>query len=122
MDANYLSLKLASKKAAATPARQAIAIDRPASVYIPKTNHPHKVAQEKQKESEGKKAREDKDKVLEMLFSAFEKHQYYNIKDLQKLTKQPIVSYLSPSDCLHLISHNLSKCCLPNVIAHSLFF
>ena len=25
-----------------------------------------------------------------MLFHAFEKHQYYNIKDLVKITKQPI--------------------------------
>lgn len=42
------------------------------------------------KKMEGKKARDDKDSVLEMLFSAFEKHQYYNIKDLVKITKQPI--------------------------------
>lgn len=28
-----------------------------------------------------------------MLFNAFEKHQYYNIKDLVKITNQPI-SYL----------------------------
>lgn len=26
-----------------------------------------------------------------MLFAAFEKHQYYNIKDLVKITQQPIV-------------------------------
>lgn len=26
-----------------------------------------------------------------MLFSAFEKHQYYNIKDLVDITKQPVV-------------------------------
>ncbi|KAF2356387.1 Transcription initiation factor IIF beta subunit [Trinorchestia longiramus] len=90
MDDNYLKLKLETKRAAATPARQAIAIDRPANVYKPISYHAHKVAQEKQKESEGKKAREDKDKVLEILFAAFEKHQYYNIKDLQKITRQPI--------------------------------
>lgn len=37
------------------------------------------------KKAEGKKARDDKDAVLNMLFAAFEKHQYYNIKDLQKV-------------------------------------
>lgn len=42
---------------------------------------------------EGKKARDDKEAVLDMLFNAFEKHQYYNIKDLVKITNQP-VSYL----------------------------
>lgn len=42
----------------------------------------------KKKSAEGKKARDDKEAVLNMLFAAFEKHQYYNIKDLQKvLTK-----------------------------------
>lgn len=35
----------------------------------------------------------DKSQVLDMLFNAFEKHQYYNIKDLVKFTNQPI-SYL----------------------------
>ncbi|MPD04230.1 General transcription factor IIF subunit 2 [Portunus trituberculatus] len=46
---------------------------------------------DERRKAEGKKARDDKDKVMEMLFAAFEKHQYYNIKDLQKLTRQPIV-------------------------------
>lgn len=39
----------------------------------------------KKKTAEGKKARDDKEAVLNMLFAAFEKHQYYNIKDLQKV-------------------------------------
>lgn len=46
---------------------------------------------DERRKAEGKKARDDKDKVMEMLFAAFENHQYYNIKDLQKLTRQPIV-------------------------------
>lgn len=45
------------------------------------------------KKAEGKKARDDKNAVMDMLFHAFEKHQYYNIKDLVKITNQPI-SYL----------------------------
>ena len=31
-------------------------------------------------QAEGKKMRDDKEKVMEKLFSLFEKHQYYNIK------------------------------------------
>lgn len=46
---------------------------------------------EKRKKEEGKRARADKQQVLDMLFSAFEKHQYYNIKDLVDITKQPVV-------------------------------
>jgi transcription initiation factor TFIIF subunit beta len=29
---------------------------------------------------------------MDMLFSAFEEHQYYNIKDLVEVAKQPAVS------------------------------
>lgn len=50
---------------------------------------------EEKKKAEGKKARDDKGKVMDMLFAAFEKHQYYNIKDLVKLTNQPVVIELS---------------------------
>lgn len=46
---------------------------------------------EKKKKEDGKRARADKQQVLDMLFSAFEKHQYYNIKDLVDITKQPVV-------------------------------
>lgn len=48
---------------------------------------------EEKKKAEGKKARDDKESVLEMLFAAFEKHQYYNIRDLVKITRQPIVRF-----------------------------
>ena len=43
------------------------------------------------KKSEGKKVRDDKEKVMNVLFAAFEKHQYYNIKDLAGITRQPVV-------------------------------
>lgn len=60
------------------------------------------------KKAEGKKARDDKDAVLNMLFAAFEKHQYYNIKDLQKvqilLYTDSLVSYSSVAlDVAHII-------------------
>jgi len=48
--------------------------------------------------------RDDKDAVLDMLFAAFEKHQYYNIRDLVKITRQPIVNiFLSLCDTLENI-------------------
>ena len=52
----------------------------------------HLLSQAKVK-AEGKKLRDDKEKVMEVLFGLFEKHQYYNIKDLVKETRQP-VTYL----------------------------
>jgi transcription initiation factor TFIIF subunit beta len=47
---------------------------------------------DEKKKTEGKKSRDDKEKVQEMLFNAFEKHQYYNLKDLVRLTNQAVVS------------------------------
>ena len=48
------------------------------------------MAHEKAKKLEGKKSRDDKEHVMEMLFALFEKHQYYKINDLVKATKQPV--------------------------------
>lgn len=44
-----------------------------------------------EKKEKPKRLREDKEKVLDILFNAFTKHQYYSIKDLVKITKQPPV-------------------------------
>lgn len=51
-----------------------------------------KIVYEKKKKSEGKMVRAERQVVLDMLFSTFEKHQYYNIKELVDITKQPVVS------------------------------
>ncbi|KAB0372769.1 hypothetical protein FD755_015522, partial [Muntiacus reevesi] len=61
--------------------------------YKPVANHQYNIEYERKKKEDGKRARADKQHVLDMLFSAFEKHQYYNLKDLVDITKQP-VSYL----------------------------
>ena len=49
------------------------------------------IKHEKKKKEEGKRAREDEDVVKALLFNAFERHQYYNLKDLISITKQPVV-------------------------------
>jgi len=90
MDENYLAIRLASRKKAEKPLRQAIAITHSVQAYKPKARHEHLMTREKVKETVGKKSREDKDVVLNMLFEAFEKHQYYNIQDLTKITNQPM--------------------------------
>ncbi|XP_042893836.1 general transcription factor IIF subunit 2-like [Penaeus japonicus] len=90
VDTYYLNQKREAVKKAAQPCRQSMFIQRPVSVYRPIAAHKHTMETEERKKAEGKKARDDKDKVMEMLFAAFEKHQYYNIKDLQKITRQPI--------------------------------
>ena len=58
--------------------------------------------------TEGKKLRDDKEKVMEVLFGLFEKHQYYNIKDLVKETRQP-VTYLKVSCLFTFITFSPSE-------------
>ncbi|MFH4984598.1 hypothetical protein AB6A40_011307 [Gnathostoma spinigerum] len=47
------------------------------------------IARERQKKEGAKTVRADKDVVRQAIFNAFEKHQYYRLIDLQKLTNQP---------------------------------
>ena len=48
---------------------------------------------EKRRKEENKRVRAERDEVLETLFSAFEKHQFYTLRDLVNITQQPVVSY-----------------------------
>ncbi|MED6288037.1 General transcription factor IIF subunit 2 [Characodon lateralis] len=75
------------------PQRLTQQLDRFTSVFKPVANHNFSLEYEKKKKSEGKMVRADRQVVLDMLFSAFEKHQYYSFKDLVDITKQP-VAYL----------------------------
>ncbi|KAK5645951.1 hypothetical protein RI129_004415 [Pyrocoelia pectoralis] len=87
----YMKLKLESIRKASVPVRQVKQLDRIVQNYKPVSDHKNNIEYTERKKAEGKKARDNKEAVLEMLFAAFEKHQYYNIKDLVKITKQPII-------------------------------
>lgn len=91
---NYMRLKKLQIEELSKPLRFSQQLDKAVTTnYKPVANHAYNLDYEKKKKEEGKRARADKQQVLDMLFSAFEKHQYYNIKDLVDITKQP-VSYL----------------------------
>lgn len=90
-DNTYYKLKSESIRKASMPQRQVQQLDRIVQNFKPVSDHKHNIDYIKKKSAEGKKARDDKDAVLNMLFAAFEKHQYYNIKDLQMITRQPMV-------------------------------
>ena len=60
-----------------------------------KENSYLQIQHNKKLKEEGKRMRMDKEVVMDKLFSVFEKHQYYNISDLVRLTNQPIVSCFS---------------------------
>ncbi|XP_075447226.1 general transcription factor IIF subunit 2 [Ascaphus truei] len=91
---NYMKLKKLQIEESSKPMRLSKQLDKAVtSNYKPVANHRYNIEYEKKKKEDGKRARADKQQVLDMLFSAFEKHQYYNIKDLVDITKQP-VTYL----------------------------
>jgi len=87
----YMKLKVESIRKASVPNRQVKQLDRIVQNFKPVSDHKHNIEYEQKKKDIGKKARDDKDVVLEMIFAAFEKHQYYNIKDLVTKTRQPVV-------------------------------
>lgn len=113
-DQTYMTMKAKSIKIAAQPKRKVEQLDSVVTTFKPISDHKHNVRAhhdlnrchfliqllisfqieyEKKKKTDGKKSRTDKTAVMDMLFNAFEKHQYYNIKDLVTITNQPI-SYL----------------------------
>uniref|UniRef100_A0A671MWQ7 General transcription factor IIF subunit 2 n=1 Tax=Sinocyclocheilus anshuiensis TaxID=1608454 RepID=A0A671MWQ7_9TELE len=89
---NYMRLKKLQIEELSKPLRFSQQLDKAVTTnYKPVANHSYNLDYEKRKKEEGKRARADKQQVLDMLFSAFEKHQYYNIKDLVDITKQPVI-------------------------------
>ncbi|KAJ0056364.1 hypothetical protein NL108_006869, partial [Boleophthalmus pectinirostris] len=88
---SYMKLKRLQIEESSKPARLSQQLEKiVTSNYKPVANHANNLEYERRKKEEGKRARADKQQVLDMLFSAFEKHQYYNIKDLVDITKQPV--------------------------------
>ena len=88
-DSRYMDLKKQRIVEARQPTRLVQQLDR-AVVNKPRLQTTVRAESETRRKNDQKRSREDKDKVMDMLFTAFEKHQYYYVKDLEKLTKQPI--------------------------------
>lgn len=95
-DANYVALKRETNRKLIEPVRKIQMADEfvQRQHFLPKSNH----ANNNDKKDKTKRLRNDKIKVQDDLFRAFNKHQYYTIKDLETITKQPS-SYLK--DILH---------------------
>lgn len=91
-DMSYMNLKTTAIKQAAKPNRVTQILDKAVTSYKPRgaSQLAHEADMRKRKEESKKMIREDKEVVQGRLFSAFEKQQYYNIKDLQRMTSQPI--------------------------------
>ncbi|XP_055954247.1 general transcription factor IIF subunit 2 isoform X2 [Patella vulgata] len=88
-DEKYKKLKRFHLEQGNKPKREIKQLDRIVQVYKPK-DYVSSFEENRKKKSDSKRSRADKDKVMDMLFSAFEKHQYYNVQDLVRITNQPI--------------------------------
>lgn len=74
----------------------------------------------KKKKEAGKRAKDNREVVLDLIFTAFQQHEYYNFKDLVQKTQQPVVSgyippqflpYLSPSFLQSYLREILKEVC-----------
>ena len=70
-----MKLKHKSFVDAIQPKKTTVQLHNVVNSYKPISNHAANIAHDKQKKGEGKKSRDDKEKVLEVLFGLFEKHQ-----------------------------------------------
>lgn len=89
-DTNYLKLKKLQMESVQKPKREVQQLTGVVNMYKPVSDHQHNIQHNKKLKEEGKRIRQDKEQVMDKLFSVFEKHQYYNISDLVRLTNQPI--------------------------------
>ncbi|KAM6970559.1 general transcription factor IIF subunit 2b [Aplochiton taeniatus] len=91
---SYMKLKKLQMEESVKPQRLSQRLDKAVTNnFKPVSNHGINMEYEKKKKCEGRMVRAEKQVVTDMLFAAFEQHQYYNIKDLVDITKQP-VTYL----------------------------
>lgn len=91
-DMSYMNLKTSTIKQAAKPTRVTQILDKAVTSYKPRgaAQLAHEADLRKKKEEAKKLVREDKEIVQGRLFAAFEKQQFYNIKDLVRVTNQSI--------------------------------
>lgn len=88
-NAGYMALKRSRLEAGNRPRNEVVQLSKPVNIK-PKSIHESELEYNQRKKEEGKKTRLEKEQVQELLFAAFEKHQYYNVKDLVRITNQPI--------------------------------
>lgn len=91
MNLEYNKLKLNSFNKAARTDRKAILVDQleVAQRNRPKARHEEHHREEQKKKLEGRRNRMEPDQLKDLLFEKFEEHQYYSLKDLEEITKQP---------------------------------
>uniref|UniRef100_A0A0K0CW03 General transcription factor IIF subunit 2 n=1 Tax=Angiostrongylus cantonensis TaxID=6313 RepID=A0A0K0CW03_ANGCA len=86
---SYLKMKIAQISKSGQPKKQVLQMEKAAVKFKPIAAHAEDMMRMKQKKEGAKAVRADRDILMQALFHAFEKHQYYRLQDLQQLTQQP---------------------------------
>jgi len=86
----YMKMKARQIELVSQPKNVVQQMEKAVIKFKPVTMHAEDLAKEKLKKEGVKAVRFERAHVMEMIFNAFEKHQYYKLVDLQKLTSQPI--------------------------------
>merc|ERR1712123_84428 len=90
MNAAYNNLKRSSFRAAQRNDRKVVLLGKNEMPHSIRPRERHEERQQKTNTLEGRKNRIEPEKLKEWLFELFEKHQYYSLKDLGEITKQPM--------------------------------
>ncbi|KJH48530.1 tRNA-guanine transglycosylase [Dictyocaulus viviparus] len=86
---SYLKMKIAQISKSGQPKKQVLQMEKAAVKFKPVAAHAEDMMRIKQKKEGVKTVRAERNVLLQALFHAFEKHQYYRLQDLQQLTQQP---------------------------------
>lgn len=86
---SYLKMKIAQISKSGQPKKQVLQMEKAAVKFKPVAAHAEDMMRMKQKKEGAKAVRADRNVLMQALFHAFEKHQYYRLQDLQQLTQQP---------------------------------
>ncbi|KAI1702156.1 transcription initiation factor IIF, beta subunit domain-containing protein [Ditylenchus destructor] len=85
----YMKMKIKQIEKVSQPKQLIQTMDKAVVKFKPTATHNEHLIKEKAKKDGAKTVRGDRDVVTQAIFRAFEKHQYYRLTDLQKLTSQP---------------------------------
>lgn len=86
---DYMRMKVRQIQRVSQPKKTVQQMERAVVKFKPVNAHQEHMVKEKAKKEGVKAVRLERDEVVQLLFHAFEKHQYYRQTDLQKITNQP---------------------------------
>jgi len=85
---HYMKMKITEIHKVNQPERTVKQMEKAVNKFKPIAHHAETVNAQKLKK-EGKNVRLEKNQLMELIFHAFEKHQFYKLVDLARITQQP---------------------------------